>query len=304
MKKIHIKALFALFVIFVFLGKINSTIGIGTKFATVVLEKLELGGVYNLTKLRNLPLIVINSGNSEIEVAVEIEPPHKSELKEGYEPIPDPSWIKIVPDRFKLKPKESYFCDVVISIPNDPALVGRHFQAKIWSRTAGEDLFGAGVVNRIFLSIGTLGPESVQKAKRKELLYSINFDVDPREIYLTVPVGKKVDVYKEFEKTIKVINKGKSDIVVKLESVSNRNEERIIAEVPQDYEFTPDTGFLMFGNEKIKVKKNSIKDVSFYLKIPDSVEYKEKKYMFLVKIYPVKPEVPIEFYVRVFVNTK
>lgn len=283
---------------------VNSTIGLGTKFATVVLEKLQPGGIYNLTKLRNLPLIVTNTGSSIAEVAVKVEIPTKEELKEGYEAIPDPDWIKIIPDRFTLKPNESYSCDVVLTIPDNEELIGKHFQAKILAHTVGEDLFGAGVVNRIFFSIGAPGPESIQKAKKKELLFSFNFDVEPREIYLTVPVGKKVDILKEFDKSIKLINKGKSEIVVKLESVENKRGENIIAVVPPQYEFTPDVGFISFKKDTIKVKKNSVQDAGFYITIPDDKIHYEKKYMFIVKVYPIKPEIPVEFYTKVFVTVK
>ncbi|MCX7940405.1 MAG: hypothetical protein N2555_01355 [Endomicrobia bacterium] len=304
MKKVFSKIVLSLVILTVSFKFANSTVGLGTKFATIVLEKLEPGGVYNITKLRNLPLVVINSGSTETEVAVDIEIPTKEELKEGYEPILDPEWIKIIPNRFNLKPSESYTCDVIVSVPNDPKLIGRHFQAKIWAHTVGDDLFGAGVVNRLFFSIGAPGPESVQKAKKKELLFSFNFDTEPKDIYLTVPVGKKVDILKEFDKSIKLINKSKSEIVVKLESVENKRGENIIAQVPSQYEFTPNVGFISFKKDTIKVKKNSVQDAGFYITIPDEKIHYEKQYMFIVKIYPIKPEIPVEFYTKVFVTVK
>lgn len=276
-----------------------SAIGLGTKFATIVVEKLEPGGVYNITKLRNLPLRVINSGDAETDAGVEIEIPSQGELKEGYEPIPDPSWIRIIPERFHLKPGEEIACDVIISIPNDLSLIGKHFQAKIWAHTTGEDMFGAGVVNRIFFSIGE-GPEAVRKAKRKELLYTINFDVSPEMIYLTVPIGKKIDLLKQLDKTVKLINKGKQNVTVKLTSV--KKPETFL--VSPEYEFTPNPEFIKIKPEKVEVKTGRIKDARIFIEIPDEEKYKAKKYMFLIKTTIIKPDVPIEFHTKIMVTTQ
>lgn len=293
----HFKKISFLF----FLNLISSvwaTIGIGTKFATVVVEKLEPGGIYNITQLRNIPLKVINSGDLETEAGVDVEIPSAGELKEGYEPIPDPSWIKILPARFHLKAGAEIACELIISIPNDQSLVGGHFQAKIWSHSIGEDLFGAGVVNRVFFSVGT-GPEGSKAAKKKKLLYPINFDVSPDTIYLTVPIGEKVDVLKEFDQAIKLINKGKGKITVNISSVGK--PETLL--VTPDYEFTPNIEFLKIEPKNVTVKGNSIKDAQIFMEIPAGEKYKSKRYLFLVKVTITKPEVPIEFYVKILVTT-
>lgn len=279
---------------------VYSAISLGTKFATVVLENLQPGGVYNVTKLRNLPLIVINSGDAEVDAAVEIEIPAKDELKEGYEPIPDPSWIKIIPDRFKIAPKEEVRCEVIISIPDDKSLIGKHYQFKIWSHTVGEESFGVGVVNKMFFSIGTLGPESLRMAKMKQALFSVEMDVSPEKIYLTVPAGKKINIAKDLGKAITVVNKGNVDIEVKCESVGNI----VKFPIPAEYSFTPDTQWLTFVKDKVKVKKRRMEDVKMILNIPDEEKYYNQKFMFIVKTTPVKPELPMEFYTRVFVTVK
>jgi hypothetical protein len=299
----NVTGIIAICLIF-FTGICFSTIGLGTKFATVVFEKLEPGGVYNLRELRSLPLTVINNGTEDTEVVVEIEAPNKDELKEGYEPIKDPGYIKIIPNRFKLKTGESFPCDIIINIPNDNTLIGRHFQAKIWAHTYSDDAFGAGVVNRIFFSIGTEGPESVRKAKKKEALINFNFDTDPRTIYVTVPAGKKTDISKEFDKSIKLINKSKDTIVINAESTLNKKFDAIIMPVPPEYEFTDNVNFLTFKPAKVKIKGNNIKDVNMIINIPDDPRYYNKKYMFIVKVFPVKPELPVEFYTKVLVTVE
>ncbi|OGS28089.1 MAG: hypothetical protein A2297_07050 [Elusimicrobia bacterium RIFOXYB2_FULL_48_7] len=279
-----------------------ATIGLGTKFATVILEKLEPGKVYNLRELRNLPLTVINSGSEETDVIVEAEIPEKSELREGYEPIADTAFIKFVPNKFRIKAGEEYPCDVIIAIPADNSLIGKHFQAKIWTHTGGSDIFGAGVVNRIFFSIGAPGPESAQKAKKNEILTALNFDTEPRDIYLTIPAGRKIDLMKELDKTIKLVNKARDKITVKLESVDYRKNGSVVAQLRPGYEFTPDKKLLAFKPENTRINANSIKDAGMYIRIPADEKYYGKKFMFVARVTPVKPELPIEFYTRIFVT--
>lgn len=293
-----LKLLFTIF--FLVSIKLNcySAIGLGTKFSTIVLEKLNLGEVYNITQLRNLPLIVINSGDSEVDAMVEIEIPRKDELKEGYEPIPDPSWVRIVPNKFRLKPNEEMRCDVIITIPVDTSLIGKHYQLKIWSHTAGEDAFGAGVVNRMFFSIGTSGPEALQKAKRQRALFAVEMDVSPEKLYLTAVAGKKINIQKEFQKTISIINKSQTNIVVKAESVENK----INAIIPEGFEFAPSPNLLKISPDTIKVKKRRMADLKMFIEIPNEEKYHNKKFMFLVKTVPIEPELPMEFYSRIFVT--
>ncbi len=276
-----------------------ATIGIGTKFATVVVEKLEPGGVYNITQLRNLPLKVINNGDAPTEAAVDIEIPSLEESKEGYDPIPDPDWVRIIPEQFQLKAAEEISCEIIISIPDDKSLIGRHFQAKIWSHSLGEDLFGVGVVNRIFFSIGP-GSDTSKEAKRKKLLHLVNFDVNPETIYLTIPLGKKVDVFKEMDKAIKLMNKGKEKVTVQLSSVEKPDSVLM----PAEYEFTPNIEFLKIAPRTVTIKSNRIKNARMFLEIPVGEEYKDKRYLFAVKATIIKPDVPMEFYIKVLVITK
>src|SRR2546430_1011904 len=87
--------------------------GMALRFVDVVLENVSPGTSVNLREYKNLPLVVLNNDNEDMDVAIEIVIPEAKEMKEGYEPIPDPTWIKILPDHFHLGPNASASSDVL-----------------------------------------------------------------------------------------------------------------------------------------------------------------------------------------------
>jgi len=275
----------------------TAIIGVGVNFATIVLEKVSPGGVYNIRTLQRIPYTITNAGTGEANIVVVIDQPGPTELKKGYEPIADPSWIKVVPNEFTLGPNEKMKCDVILSVPEDQKLVGRSFQAMIMAKSIG-DTFAAAAADRFYFSVGVEGPEEFQKAKKKKTLAVLNFDVDPQELYLSVPLGKKVDVLKDLDKAITVLNKGKQKLLIKAESVPMEPETRLAV----NYEFTPSTGFVSFKPAEFKVGSKAIKEERMFIEIPNEEQHRNKKYMFLIKTTPVG--YPAELYTRVMVTVE
>jgi len=289
--------MFFIFVILIFNSFLEANIGVGTKFGTVVLEKVSPGGTYNLRQLRGVPYIVLNTGSVEIEVEIQVIPPKNP--KEGYEAIIDPSWLRIEPSRVKLKPDEEFPCNLILSIPDDKTLIGKHYHALIRAQTVGEGFYGASVVNNFFFSIGTEGPEAVKRAKAKKLLRELDFDVDPNILFLKVKAGEKVDVFKKLGKSLKILNKGKNKLKLKVKSVKNEMRYPLL----EGYKFTPDLNFLWAKPDVIKVKRYRIKDVHLFLKIPE--KYSGEKFMFIIAVSPVEKELSlIKLFVRVYVEVE
>src|SRR5688500_15419154 len=82
-----------------------SDVGLGTQFADVVLSGLQPGGVYNIRELKGMPYSVQNAGDAPVEIVLEAEVPSDKYKKEGYEPIPDASWVRLEPRRHRVSPK-------------------------------------------------------------------------------------------------------------------------------------------------------------------------------------------------------
>ncbi|MBI4335065.1 MAG: hypothetical protein HY589_00240 [Candidatus Omnitrophica bacterium] len=127
--------------------------GLSTGFGEVILEELETGLTYSAKETAGLPLVVVNTGKEPIDLKVELLMPDASELKEGYEPIPDLGWIKLEHTEFSgIQPKETATTDVAISIPNDDIYRGRKFQVFIWSHTTGTAI-GVGLKSKLLFTI-------------------------------------------------------------------------------------------------------------------------------------------------------
>jgi hypothetical protein len=252
----------------------QAKVGVGSKFADAVLENLTPGVSYNIRELRGIPYTINNVGDAEQEVAVEVVRPDQGELQPGYEPIPDPNWIKLTPNRHRIPRGGMAFSDIIITIPDDPALKGRHFQAAIWAHTVNTGLLGAGVKSRIRLSVGP-GPDSLAAEKRRKAMVTLNFDVWPQVLYVNeAEAGGRYDIKKREKKSVKITNRGEERLEVLVKAVPWTN----INALPEGYE-AGDPGWMSFKPEKARIKPDRVADVRVVLDIP--AEQKGKKLAFL-----------------------
>lgn len=285
--------------------------GIAMRFVDITLEKVDPGVSFNLRTLKSLPLVVVNQDAVEpVDVMVETVIPDGNEMKEGYEPIPNPSWIQIVPNRFRLGPKASASSDVVVTIPEDPKYVGHHYEAIIWAHTetrnkaqSGGVVFETGLRTRFRLSIGTMGPASLQREKALKKLATINtnFNIAPDSLYLSdpIPVGKTVNLKVERKAAFKVVNQSDDPVELKL-SAAPADPNML----PQaGYVDAPDHKWLTIEPEKVSVEGNAIKQVVLKVTIPDKPEYRNKKYMFVVQTTLADESLPLAYKNSLYITT-
>ncbi|OGW82845.1 MAG: hypothetical protein A2987_02030 [Omnitrophica bacterium RIFCSPLOWO2_01_FULL_45_10] len=127
--------------------------GLSTGFSEVKIENLEIGKSYSTKETVGLPLVVVNTGDEPVDLKMELLLPQESELKEGFEPIPDLSWIRLERTEFKeIEPNEHATSDVIISIPPDPRYQGKKYQVFIWSHTVGGRI-GVGLKSKLLFTI-------------------------------------------------------------------------------------------------------------------------------------------------------
>lgn len=275
------------------------SVGLSTRFVDVTLEYLEVGGTYNLRTLRNIPYTVRNKGETTIIVKVETAIPKKSEIVPGYEPIPDPSWIQILPNEFRLNGGQTGYAEMIVQLPNDPSLVGRHYQATIWARTANTGLFAAGTQGRLRFSVGP-GPESLKEEAKQKAMMTLDFDVTPPEMYvLNLEPGKTYKLNKMVRRKLKITNRADTPLHMKFESIGWNPRFNL----PRGYEAAPDPNWLKFKPGKAIVKGDRIFTVEPIVKIPKGEEHRGKKYAFLMKADLVMG-VELEVYSRIFVSVK
>lgn len=286
-------------------------VGIMLRFVDITLENIQPGDSVNLRVLKNLPLVVLNQGDSPegIDVAVESVLASGKEMKDGYEPIPDPTWVNFFPSHFHLGPKASASVDVLVSVPNDPKLIGHHYENIVWAHTETKKnattpavVFQAGLRTRFRMSIGTMGPASLQKEKALKKLASINanFSIFPDNLFVRdIPVGKQLDIKADRRASFKIINQ--SDDAVELKVVAAPPDPNIMPQV--GYANVPDPKWLDIEPSVIKIPGNAIKEIKLRLTVPDKPEYRNQKYMFLVRTTLSDDSLPLAYNNMLYIST-
>lgn len=275
-------------------------LGLSTRFSDVILENLDIGKSYNLSTIKNLPLTMINTSSEEKEILIEIEAPTPEEVKPGYEEIPDPTWVKVVPDRFRLAAGARNLSDILINVPDDPKLIGRHFQVMFWAHTVDTGFLGVGVRVRVRFSVKSKSPEVTQMEIQKKKMTEFNFRLDPVTISAgEIVPGKPLDLKKERKVSIKFVNTGADDLKANLQCISYGDPQR----PPNGYEAIPDEKWIEIEPKILDSKSDSIVPLKITLNVPDKPEYKDKKYAALINASLVGQDVPLNVYSQVLFTT-
>lgn len=255
---------------------LRAEIGLGTQFTDAVMEGLEPGGVYNIRELRGVPYTVRNTGNAPVDVAVEVIVPEAKDARDGYEPIPDPSWIRLTPERHRIPPGGMAFSDIIVAVPDDPSFKGRHFIAYVRAKTVGTGLLGAGVKSQIRFSIG-MGPKALDEEKRRKAMVTLNFELWPSSLY--VMKARAGSAYKAAEEKKKLVMTNRSEEPVELVLAAAAWNEGQSA-LPEGYA-AGNPSWVRFLPETVTVDGLSVLPVEVELNLPESA--KGKKWAFAVE---------------------
>ena len=293
-----------LVVILVILGfllpaECGAVAGLRTTFGEVLIENLVIGETYNLREFVNLPLKVTNKGEEPVNLQIEVLVPKKEAVKEGYEPIPDGSWITLGQGYFVVGPGEDAITDVIISIPDDEKYLGKAYQVYIFSHTVGKPGVALGLQSRLLFTIAPTREGKIGKPVKP--LATLNFEIVPHEIVVVnVPIGKKQSVKKLTGKTLRIINPNDEAYMFKLESISLEDS----LWKPKEKFEEVDPSFLTFSKSKFKVKGKSIKEIKLYLNFPRDEIYAGKTYVFIIRAQVLEQEIPVSMYSKVYVITQ
>ena len=127
--------------------------GLRTGFGKVVLENIPIGKTYSMRRDSKFPLVVKNESDKTIDLKLEVLIPEEGEVQQGYEPLPDTSWITLENNSFTVEPNGEAETDVIINVPDDRLYVGRKFHVFIFSHTTGGSL-GIGLKSKLLFSVG------------------------------------------------------------------------------------------------------------------------------------------------------
>ncbi|MBI3564733.1 MAG: hypothetical protein HY079_06015 [Elusimicrobia bacterium] len=275
--------------------------GLRTPLGEVVIRGLKIGQTYSMYKLLNLPLRVVNTGDDESEIRIETS--RVSVLSPGYEEIPSRDWVQVQQSTFTIPPNREAVTDLVIAIPNDAALLGRRFQADVWSHTIDPRALQVGLRSHLLLWIDSTPPteEELKKKFVDEAVANLDFTVLPVNAAVSdIPLGRKVDLRKERKIAVKMVNPNDRALNFRVRSIPVW-ESMVIP--PAGSEAASNPQWLTPEKSVVKVDGNSIADIGLSLDIPDRPENRGKKYLFIVSFEVLEQKIPTRVYYRLLVDT-
>ena len=272
--------------------------GISTTFTEVVVRNLSIGKNYVIGQKIGRQLRVRNKSEDPIELKMEVLVPSKSELKEGYEPIPDASWIELEKDYFSVEPSKFALTDVIITVPSDKKYLGKKYQAYIWSHTVGKGKLpiALGLKSRLLLEIS-----EKERDLSQEFGGRFDFAVFPYEMVVeNVKLGQVCDIKKVFGKVLELKNRSRYPHIYEIRSISAK---RAGIEVESGYEDCADPDFLTFDKSKFGLKGKKKTRIKMYLNFPKREEYAGRKYIFVTRIRLLEEEFLLNRYLKLYVST-
>jgi len=278
--------------------------GLSTQLGEAVIENLQIGQIYNLNRLANLRLIVTNTSEYNVDLRMDVLLPVGSELKDGSEPVPDTSWVKLSQDTFVLGPNEKASSDIIISIPDDSRYLGKKYQVTIWSHTLGGGGGGMslayGLKTRIFFTTDTV------RASKSEVITSsgasVNLTLRPEEIHLEyIESGVIYDIEKKRGLALRITNFSEREQRIELKSLTVANS---LARLTEGYEDAPDASYLKFSESEFVLSPKDTKTVKMYVTFPAKKEYGGKKYMFVIHAFAIGEKVTTGVYSRLYASIK
>ncbi len=279
--------------------------GLRTPFGEVVVRNLKIGQTYSLQKMINLPYRVVNTGEDQVDLMIDVIRLDTSTLKDGYEPLPDLSWVTLSTRSFTVQPNEEVATDVVVSIPDDEKYMGHRYQANIWARTRDRSsIVAVGMMSKLLIAVSSKRA-TVEEQKYKpsdHQLANLDFTLFPSVGKIPdFPVGREVDLAKEYKVSIKLVNPNDQAMTFKI--VSEPNWETLLGR-PNGFEDAWDPKWLRPAVDEVEVPGNSLKDVPLFLHLPQSDAYYGRHFFFPVSVTPVGTDIPTRVFYKLLVGVQ
>ena len=285
-------------------GAAQANSGLRTTFGEVIVRGLKIGQTYSMHKMLNLPLRIVNTSDQEVELLCDVILAQGDGVKRGYEVASSTSWVRLEQTRFQVGPNREAVTDVIVSIPNDTALLGRRFQIDIWSRTRStRGTYAVGIQSRLLVHVDSTPPteDELKKPFVQEQLTNLDFTVLPMvATVLEVPLGREVDLRRELKTSIKLVNPNDKALNFRIRSIPNWES---LLNVPAGFEDAYNPQWLRPEKEVVKVEGNSIADTGLYLNIPDTEQNRGRSFFFSVGIEVLEQKIPTRVFYKLLATT-
>jgi len=245
------------------------------------LEGLRVGKTYSADAFVQT-LELANTGKESISIASRFVLPRDSELKDGYEPIPSLSWIRLKKPRIGLAPGQEARAELTLKIPDKEGLMGGQYQAQ-WIMTArGPTGDAVELSSRILIDLDDSPDVAFKKTgSEKESPPGLAFMLLSKgTIVEDVPLGTHSGDPQKDEVALKILNSGAQSEAFVMRS------GRLIpdADVPPEFEPAPNPHFLRIGSPLMRIGSGDIGIKKLRFAIPNEKRYRGRKWVFLVEV--------------------
>ena len=287
------------------LARAGHAAGLRTKFGEVLVKGLKIGQTYSLDKLLSLPYRVVNTGNKTVTLQVDVIAISSEAARKGYEPIPDLNWVKLDQHTFDVQPNHEAVTDIIISIPNDPKLLGRRFEADIWARTKSKvGAFAVGMESRLLIQVASTPPTEKELKEKfvNQKLANLDFTLFPTVgIATDVPMGVDFNLWKERKIGIKIVNPNDQALHFRIRSIPNFEA---LLNMPNGFEEPPTPNWVKPEEGVVVIPGNSIKETALIINIPDDPRYRGKSYLFPISTEILEQQIPARVFYQLLVTTQ
>ena len=296
--------------------------GIGTPFGKVIIENLTIGKTYSTSKASNLFLTVKNKSETETGLEMKVlKPLPGKKLPEGYEPIPDTSWIRLEKYSFKVASGKEAKTDVIISIPEIKEYKGKKFVVFILSRTT-QGMMRLGLESMLVLGISESDHQATLSSKGLEP-DSVNFLIEPESFSASqIELNKRYELGNLDGRSLRITNMGQKEFkdlpswikkllkFFRIKWNPEKGRKYTISSIPvpeyllsEGHEPLPDPSMLKFSQEKkfwfikqgmeykdkicVEINGKQTKEIKGYLELneyPETDIYKGRKFVFAIKV--------------------
>ncbi|HOW28904.1 MAG TPA: hypothetical protein PK876_10450 [Elusimicrobiota bacterium] len=276
------------------LGVAQAKVSLNTLFVDAVLDRLDIGRSYDVGGLTSQKLLFTNPGDRTLHLVVSVETPPTELRKAGYEAIPDTRWIQITPSRFELKPGETQSVRALLSIPRSPELIGKHYQASVWTHSEN-DVMSVGVRSQLRFSIQADRPVPGASAVKSSF---IEFHPDTLSMD-GVDTGKKVALSPDHNGGVVIFNGDSEPVTVRVRSIHFQQDD-----LPAGYVAAPNPDFLRIVPEELTIPPGSKAPIRIYSEIPSGDAHRSRHYCFLLRadIEGERESTPV--FGRIYVKTR
>lgn len=270
-------------------------------YAEVLVENLQIGQTHSMTKLVNLPLEIVNQSKKTTTIEISVLKPNEKNIKQGFDGIPDTSWIKIEPKQVEIPANGIYRTDVQIKIPDDELIMGKKYHANIQAKIIPDESksmmrITMAVQGRFLFTVATrqrMGPKIPND--------NLSFTAKPGRIMMkNLNLGKKYKIKNEDNQLFTISNENQKKMTMFVQSL---DPSKTVMPIEKNYEPCPDPNFISFKKNEFDIKANRDKKIEAFIEFPNKAEYKGKKYQFIVSVTTGK-QTSYTRYLRVMIETE